>query len=340
MANSEKRNGICAAGTLVVDTIKMIPVFPTIGNLVTISGIQKALGGLTHNCLMDIAKLKSGIPLYAGGCIGNDDNGTMALEAFKEAGINTDALEVVEDSTSYTDVMSETGGKKTRTFFHYRGSCDHFTAEKVLAIENNAKIFHLGYLLLLTQMDSDDPEYGIVAARVLDGLKKKGYKTSVDLVSEESDRFRHIVRPCLKYVDYFIVNEVEAGAILNRKLRFEDGSIDKEGVKKAAADILALGVGEVCAIHFPEGGFVIKKNGESAWDNSFTTDPREIVGTVGAGDAFCAGMLYAIHEDYPVEKMIHFANICAFFNLSSATSCGGAPTLEQVENFVYVKKIK
>ncbi|MCQ2143407.1 MAG: carbohydrate kinase family protein, partial [Bacteroidales bacterium] len=193
MANTEKRNGICAAGTLVVDTIKMIPVFPTIGNLVTITEVQKALGGLTHNCLMDIAKLKSGLPLYAGGCVGNDSNGAMAIELFKEAGINIDALEVVDDDTSYTDVMSETGGKKTRTFFHYRGACDHFNAEKVLAIENNAKIFHLGYLLLLTEMDKDDPEYGIVAARVLDGLRKKGYKTSVDLVSEESDRFRHIV---------------------------------------------------------------------------------------------------------------------------------------------------
>lgn len=340
MSETKERNGICAAGTLLADTIKMIPVFPTIGNLVTISSVQKALGGLTHNCLMDLAKLKSGIPLYAGGCIGNDENGNMALEAFKEVGINIDGIEIVNDSTSYTDVMSETTGRKTRTFFHYRGACDHFTAEKALSIENNAKIFHLGYLLLLTQMDADDPEYGIVAARVLDGLKKKGYKTSVDLVSEESDRFRHIVCPCLKYVDYFIVNEVEAGAILNRKLRSDDGVLDREAVKKAAADILDLGVGEICAIHFPEGGYVIRKNGESAWDNSFTTDPREIVGTVGAGDAFCAGMLYAIHEEYPVEKMIHFANICAYFNLSSATSCGGAPTLEQVENFVYVKKIK
>lgn len=327
-----ERNGICSAGNWLVDTVKMIDRYPATGNLTTITKVERGLGGCSHNVLMDIAKLKAGIPLFAGGCVGRDGNGEMVMNAIHEAGMDDSAMYILDDAeTSYTDVMSETGGNKTRTFFHNRGANARLDAGKVLAMENNAKIFHLGYLLLLDSMDADDSEYGVVAARVLDGLQKKGYKTSVDLVSEESDRFRHIVTPCLRYIDYFIVNEVEAGAILNRKLRSADGVLDEEGVRRAAAQLLGMGVSTLCAIHFPEGGYVLTKDGRNAWGKSFTTDPKDIVSTVGAGDAFCAGMLYAIHEDMPIEKMIRFANVSAFFNLGSATSCGGAPTLAQIE---------
>jgi sugar/nucleoside kinase (ribokinase family) len=58
----------------------------------------------------------------------------------------------------------------------------------------------------------------------------------------------------------------------------------------------------------------------------------QIVSAVGAGDAFCAGCLYSIHEDYTLEKMLDFANASARFNLFNATSTGGAPTLKELES--------
>ena len=61
---------------------------------------------------------------------------------------------------------------------------------------------------------------------------------------------------------------------------------------------------------------------------------EEFVGSNGAGDAFCAGMLYAIHEEYPIEDALRFANASANFNLSNATSTGGAPTLQQIQEFL------
>ena len=77
------------------------------------------------------------------------------------------------------------------------------------------KIFHLGYLLLLDKLDNEDKEFGIVAARVLHQLQDKGFKTSVDLVSEESDRYKKIVLPCLKYINY-LVCERDRGQWMHR----------------------------------------------------------------------------------------------------------------------------
>ena len=61
---------------------------------------------------------------------------------------------------------------------------------------------------------------------------------------------------------------------------------------------------------------------------------EEIVSSVGAGDAFCASILYALHEGIPMEQAIRMGNAAAWFNLHNATSTGGAPTLEELNRFL------
>jgi len=330
-----ERKGIISVGNWVVDSVKFIDIYPTKGNLTSIQKVEEGLGGCAHNVLVDIAKMKSGIPLYAGGCIGKDDHGQMCLDAIKENGIDGSNMKVLDDvATSYTDVMSEIGGTATRTFFHYRGANAKLDVDQVLASDCPAKIFHLGYLLLLDSLDKADPEYGVAAARALDGLQKKGYKTSVDVVSEEGDRYRSVILPCLKYTDYLIINEVEAGACLATDLRDANGKVEIERVLEAAQKLLEMGVKELVVIHFPEGGVAAAKDGSVEFVPSKLVPLNEIVSTVGAGDAFCAGSLYAIHEGYSLDHMLRFANASARFNLRSATSTAGAPTLEELNNYL------
>lgn len=329
------RRGIISVGNWLVDSIKFIDSYPARGNLSVIRRIEEGLGGCSHNVLVDLARLESGIPLYAGGCIGDDRFGRMVMQAINDNGIDGANMTVLPGvPTSYTDVMSETGGAATRTFFHCCGANAELTPEMVLNADVPARIFHLGYLLLLDKLDDEDPNYGVVAARVLDGLQQKGYKTSVDVVSEEGDRFRKVVLPCLPYTDYLIVNEVEAGACLGIDLRNTAGEILWKDVEKAAVALLEKGVKELCVIHFPEGGVAVRKDGCACVRKSHTVPSSEIVSAVGAGDAFCAGCLYAIHEDYSLDRMLEFANASARFNLFSATSTGGAPTLNDIKRYL------
>ncbi len=335
---ANERNGIISVGNWVVDAIKFIDIYPTKGNLTSITKIDEGLGGCAHNVLVDLAKLKSGIPLFAGGCIGADDHGKMCLDACKEHGIDASNVRILEgESTSYTDVMTETCGGAARTFFHYRGANAKLGVEQVVSCDCPAKIFHLGYLLLLDSLDKEDAEYGVAAARALDALQKKGYKTSVDVVSEEGDRYRKIILPCLKYTDYLIINEVELGNCVGRPMRDADGAILEDEIKKAACELLDAGVKELVVIHYPEGGVAASKSGELLSAPSFSPAKEEIVSTVGAGDAFCAGALYAIHEGFGLEKLLKFASASARFNLFSTTSTGGAPTLETIESFMNPK---
>ena len=262
------RRGIISAGTWLVDNVKIIEQYPARGNLTTISRVEKGLGGCSHNVLADLAGLGTDLPLYAGGCIGRDALGDYVQREIARLGIDGHNMLVLPDAaTSYTDVMSERDGG-IRTFFHFRGANARLGAEQVLQMETQARIFHLGYLLLLDELDSPDPEYGVVAARVLKGLQRQGYETSVDVVSEEGDRFRRIVEPCLPYIDYLIVNEIEAGAVCGLQLRDPEGVLLHDRMEEAAETLVQRGVGRLCAIHCPEGGYARTRDGESSWCSS------------------------------------------------------------------------
>jgi sugar/nucleoside kinase (ribokinase family) len=328
------RKGIISAGNWLIDHLKVIDRLPDRGNLSNITAIAgNALGGCSHNVLVDLARLQTDLPLWAGGIVGDDSDGAFIMNEIRKYGIDSKYMSVRKGvTTSFTDVMSEvqTGA---RTFFHYRGANALLDYHDFLDMDTSAKIFHLGYLLLLDTLDSPDAEYGTVAARVLRLLKSKGYETSIDVVSEQGDRFRRIVTPSLKYVDYMICNEVEAGACAHIELRDATG-LRRDKLPKVAEYLFEQGVAKLVVLHFPEGGFAMRPSGEQLSVASFKVSPSEIKSTVGAGDAFCAGALYAIHEGWSLSDMLTFANANARFNLLSESSTGGAAPLGEVKKYI------
>jgi len=329
-----QRKGIISAGNWLIDHLKMIDTLPDRGNLATIRTVEgKALGGCSHNVLVDLARLQTGLPLWAGGIVGDDADGAFVMNEIRKYGIDEHFMSIRKGvTTSFTDVMSEiqTGA---RTFFHYRGANALLDFPDFVNMDTSAKIFHLGYLLLLDKLDSPNPEYGTIAAKTLHLLKSKGYETSIDVVSEQGDRFRRMVTPSLKYVDYMICNEVEAGACTGIELRNANG-VCKENLSKVADSLFQHGVMKMVVIHFPEGGFAMRCNGEQMLTSSFQISASEIKSTVGAGDAFCAGALYAIHEGWSLTDLLTFANANAWFNLLSESSTGGAVPLSQVQEYI------
>src|SRR5205085_7802810 len=141
---------------------------------------------------------------------------------------------------------------------------------------------HLGYLLLLDMLDEPDAKYGTRAARLLATAQAVGVKTSVDVVSEDSDRFARIVNPSLKHVDYCILNEIEAGKTTGFKVRQPDGRLDTVALRHAAGALLQQGVRELVVIHFPEGAFARAHRGEDVWQSSLKLPDKYIAGTAGA----------------------------------------------------------
>ena len=303
--------GIVCAGNWILDHVKMIDCWPKKGELANILSESKGAGGAPFNIMLGFSKLGVNFPTWGIGCVGNDPFGQEILEICRRAQLDVQWLNVLNDaSTSYTDVMTlqETG---ERTFFHHRGANAKFSPRHVpldSLKEVGVQIFHLGYLMLLDEMDKTDPEDGIVAAGLLQQIQTLGIETSIDLVSESSDRYIQIVHPCLKYVDHCIINEVEASNVTQFELRKSDNQLDHDKVFDAAKELLDLGVQQTAVIHFPEGSVWVDRLGNSIFQSSLDIPQDRIVSTVGAGDAFCAGVLWGLHEKWSPQKTMEMAS--------------------------------
>ena len=329
-ARAAARNGILCGGNWIIDQVKLIDIYPQREQLANIRSQSQGTGGAPYNVLIDLAKLGAPFPLIAAGLVGKDLLGGGIIEDCRRHKIETRFLrQTGEAPTSYTDVMTELGGGH-RTFFHMRGANALWGGADLEFSKLKARIFHLGYLLLLDELDKPDKILGTKAAALLARAQEAGLKTSVDVVSEDSDRFNRLVTPALKHVDYCILNEIEAGKTTGFRIRQPDGSLDTVSLRHAAGAMLQLGVKELVVIHFPEGGFARTRKGEDHWQSSLNLPPKFIAGGAGAGDAFCAGVLFGLHEGWDLKRCLETGVCVAAASLSDPTCTGGMKPLKTV----------
>ena len=321
---NQNRNGIAVAGNLIVDLVKNITAYPAMGMLTNIYDISQGVGGCAANTAVDLAKLDPDLPLCVLGRIGNDDSGRFVTQTLERYGLATDRVKVSDsEPTSFTDVMSLPSGE--RTFFHKRGANAAFSPADIDLDTLACDVFHIGYILLLDAFDQEDPEYGTVMARFLCELQARGIKTSIDIVSSDDlDAYEKKIVPALRYTDYVIINEVEACGIWHLEPRLPDGSIHKENVRTAMCKIAEAGTREKVVVHAKEMGFCLDvATGRMTELPSLKLNPADIKGSVGAGDAFCAGSLYALYHQYDDEKLLSFASAVAATSLFEANATDG-----------------
>lgn len=322
------RCGILGGGTWIIDRVKMIDVFPNPETLSNICGESRGTGGAPYNVLLNLAKLGAKLPLSAAGRVGDDELGKAILRDCQSHQIDTKHLQISKDvATSYTDVMTETSTGR-RTFFHFRGANATWTGSELTFEQSDARLFHLGYLLLLDALDAPNKRHGTEAAALLARARSAGMKTSIDVVSEDGDRFAKIILPALKHTDYCILNEVEAGQTTGFKVREDNGTLDIVALKHAAGQLLQAGIHRLVVIHFPEGAFARTKEGIDVWQSSLKLPKKHIKGSAGAGDAFCAGVLWGLHEGWELQRSL-FTGVCvAAASLSHPTCTGGVCPLD------------
>jgi len=320
------RCGLLSGGNWIVDQVKLIDVYPQPEQLGNIRGQSQGTGGAPYNVLIDLANSGAPFPLLGAGLVGQDALGRQILDDCREHQIDLRYLKMTPKApTSYTDVMTEQSQGR-RTFFHARGANALWRGEDLDFARTSCRLFHLGYLLLLDALDQPDARYVTKAARLLAAAQAAGIKTSVDVVSEDGDRFAKIVCPALKYVDYCILNEIEAGKTTGFSLR-PGGRLDTVALRHAAGALLQHGVRELVVIHFPEGAFARTRKGDDVWQSSLKLPAKYITGTAGAGDAFCAGVLLGLHEGWELQRCL-FTGVCvAAASLSDPTCTAGVKSL-------------
>ena len=309
------RAGIVLAGIVVLDIVNIIDHWPAEETLAFIGRTEYAAGGPPHNAGAGLLKLGAPFPVTLLATAGADTYGEIMLSSARSYGLDTSRISIIPGAvTSHTHVMScaDTG---RRTFFAQLGVNNLMTVEHLLPPQDsNAKLYYLGSPGVARGLDESGGW-----SRLLTAARGQGMKTCMELCPVPAEVLRRHVPPCLPLCDIFVVNDHEAGSISGIEVT-RGSRLDWQAAEAACRRLLDMGVTELAGLHHPDGAVAVTRGGDVARRPSVKVPQAEIAGSVGAGDAFYAGLLFGIHEGWPLEKCLDLGNAAAATSLHSLTT--------------------
>lgn len=316
-----ERNGVACAGNWILDTVHTISHWPEKSGLSLISSQHIGLGGGPANVAAGLKAMNVEYPILPIGLIGSGASGDEVLRLCKEVGLPLNGISrTANAATSQTHVMNLPGD--SRTFFHLRGANDLLDASSInidQVAKTGIKVLYLGYLTLLKQLDSILPDGRTAAAKLLSEAREHHITTCVDLASTKTETYREIVKATLPAIDYLFANELEAEQATN--LPLSDGR-DAEAMMNAARKLKSGGVRQAVVIHSPSQVVWCGIGSEFVVTPELLS-PEDVISAVGAGDAFAAGVIHGIHQDWSAESSVRFGVSAAAACLAGYTATDG-----------------
>ena len=319
------RRGVLTGGTWCLDRNLLVDRWPQLNGRADILDAKLSGGGSGCNMAIDLSKLDPGLPLATITLLGEDADGRYLIELAKAHGIDAAQMQLTNRAaTDYTHAYSDRSTGQ-RTHISYYGASHWLTPDHFDFAGATEVYLHLGLPGIHERMDGPWAGEANGWVATLKKARAAGLKTNFELASIAPERLASIVRPCLPYLDLLIVNDHEIGGIAGLST-VKDGVTDSAACVAAARDVLARGVSDMVAVHFPGGGIVAAGDGSVTLRPSVNVPPGEIAGANGAGDAFAAGFLYALHQGWRIEPALTLAHAVAAASLRAISTTDAVET--------------
>lgn len=326
------------------------------GRLSVVGPALFATGGAASNTGLALHRL--GVDVRIMGKVGDDPIGAIIREILVHNGRGPAAGMIIDPSvhSSYSVVISPPG--IDRSFLHYPGANDTFSASDVrYNVVGAASLFHFGYPPLMARMYADG---GAELEEMLRRAKATGATTSLDMAAPDPNSpagraaWPLILRRMLPFVDVFLPSIEELLFMLRReqhdRLVAETGDALVDAVSPAllhdlSDELLGLGV-KVLVIKLGHRGLYLRTASAAglagmgsarpanlaAWSDRELWAPCfkvQVVGTTGSGDCTIAGFLAALLRDLPPEEAANMAVAVGACNVEAADALSGIRTWEE-----------
>jgi len=267
---------VLTSGFMVADIIAAeLPKIAEPGHLVFASkGIKLTIGG--HPCNVSIDLIQLGLErnsVGAVGVIGKDAFGAFIKNILEEKGILTYLTELSEVGTTKNIILVVKG--EDRRFHVDLGASWYLDPEivskRVLELKPKVVYTASGICGKFDEKLSD----------VLRAAKKIGSLTFVDMVKPYGKQWDYIIEH-LKYADVFHCNDIE----LKNIFKTDNFEYALKVANKKVNGIIFVTLGE-------KGAIAILKDGKGIKQKGFNV---KVIDPTGAGDAFCAGIIYSLLE--------------------------------------------
>jgi sugar/nucleoside kinase (ribokinase family) len=324
-----KRRGVLSAGTFCVDFNKSIANWPEQDTVTEVLRIDRQGGGAGYNMAIDLKRLDPAFPVEAMGVVGEDELGRFLVGECEARGVACGGLKMLPGGATMSVDAINVLDSGRRTHFFHAGVAAAMSPVDFDFSSAGARILHLGLPGAHAAMDVPCRGQANGWVAVLKAAKGAGLLTNLEMMTTSAERLAELGRPCLPHLDFLIVNDYEIGALAGVATRRADGSTDVAAVGRAIRKALELGAMALVVAHFPEGAVACGRDGTRAALGSVAMPAKEVAGVNGAGDAFAAGMIYGLHEAWPITKCLKLAHASAAASMRAvSTTEGVAPVAE------------
>ena len=312
-----KKYDATIVGLYVLDILgRPVSEIPKGGDLAYIDELRLTVAGTAGGTIIDCAKL--GLSTLAVGAVGDDEKADFVVSVLEKFGVDTAGFERIQGvPTSSTILNIRPNGE--RPALHLRGACDYFLPPNKEKLDIfDSKVFHLGGTGLLKKLD------GSVSVELLKDAKENECITTWDLIGATESTI-DIVKPLLPHIDYFMPSIEEASIMC--------GLDDQMDIAKYYLD---NGVTNCVLTMGGEGSLFVNK------DETIKTPAFDInvVDTTGCGDAFDAGMITGLINNFDLEKSLKFATTTSGLVATGLGSDAGIIDFDDTINKMNTLKIK
>jgi len=309
---------VIAVGALNVDIIIRGEAPKNIDELnqwVAASQVEITTAGSIGYTAIALARLGKRVAMFS--TVADDPLGEFILTSLAREGVDTSAITVQKSSASGIGIYMLLFGSKKRPLTGRLATHAPWPKKLPRAIEQKfktARALHCGGYLHYPD------RWGRPTEELFRKAKKHGLLTSIDpqFPLEEIERpwLKHF-GGLLKYVDAIFVDETEARAITG-----------EESIDAAAGGLLQQGPELVVVKQGGQGALLMTRQ-EIIHQPAFPVS--EMIDSIGAGDAFDAGMIFSRLAGYGLKEAGRFAAATAALTLKGMGGAQTAPTLSQVQ---------
>ena len=302
---------ICIVGSLNTEVLLgPVDALPRWGTQVLVEECDRRAAGSAVCAALPLAAL--GVQSTIVGCVGDDAAGRAVIQRIKARGLPVDAIHIVADAPTgiCVSVFRRDG---ERAYVSALGALEKTTCLTVeKGCPQDADTVLLTGLFVLPGMRLH--ELAALFGRLKDAGKTTCLDTGWDTGGWGDDTLEGI-RRVLAHTHVFLPNADEARAITGEST-----------VRRAVQKLRAAGPQTV----------IVKQDRKGAsglFGDEFVEDPgfpTEVRDTTAAGEAFNAGVLYAMQEGFDAQQTLRFANAVASIFLKNKGQYGSLAQVQQL----------
>ncbi|TVR32568.1 MAG: ribokinase [Spirochaetaceae bacterium] len=302
----------CVIGSLNMDLVATVERFPRPGESLVGTGFATYTGGKGANQAIALARLGAEVDMI--GRVGNDPFGVQYREKLAAEKVAYDAVESADAQPTGVALIEVEAGGENRIVW-VPGA--NLTVDNSYIDRHRQRISSADFALLQLEIPLDATEYALQSAQ------QAGCVTILDPAPAQQ-----LPRSLLSAIDYLTPNAGEAELLSGIEVS------DSRSARAAAEALVQLGARSVVIKAGQRGAFVLH---DRQFDHvaGYTIDA---VDTTAAGDAFNAGLAFALGRGDTLLQAVRYANAVGALACRGAGAQAAMPGAAAVRDFIEQQK--